>query len=388
MLRNPFTVIGLAIVSWALGLAVPADRSACHAQEWAAKMFNTLSHDFGTVARGSKQVYRFQVKNLYEEDAHIMSVRSSCGCTTPQIVKPDLKTFEVGEIVAEFNTVSFMGQKNATVTVTFDKPFYAEVQLQISGFIRSDVVVSPGDIKLGQIDQGQAAERKISVTHTGRSDWQIVDVKTVDPHFEVEMSRPMRNGGRVTYDLLVRLTKDAPAGYIHDHLILVTDDRNAPELYVEIDGRVTSAITISPSSLFMGVVKPGQTVKKQLVVRGKKPFQIVGVKCDDKSFTVEPGQGTKQTHLVPVQFKAEGQPGKVSREITLTTDSGNGDELVFTAYAQVVADGATEKTDDDSSEETTDEPAETAADTTAEKTSESIDEAAVKEPYFVPKKKS
>ena len=49
-------------------------------------------------------------------------VRSTCNCTTPQIVKPDLSTFEVGEIVAEFNTRQFIGQKSAVVTVTFDKP--------------------------------------------------------------------------------------------------------------------------------------------------------------------------------------------------------------------------------------------------------------------------
>src|SRR5262245_38807669 len=40
------------------------------AQKWANDMFNTLSHDFGAVARGAKTQYRFQVKNIYEEDAH------------------------------------------------------------------------------------------------------------------------------------------------------------------------------------------------------------------------------------------------------------------------------------------------------------------------------
>jgi hypothetical protein len=333
--------------------------SPSQGQEWAARMFNTLSHDFGTLPRGSKAVCRFQVKNLYEEDVHVKSVRSTCGCTTPQVVKPNLKTFEVGEIVAEFNTTSYVGQKHATVVVTFDKPFFAEVQLQIHGYIRGDVVVTPGDIKLGSIDQGQDAEKQISVVHMGRNDWEIVDVKTVDPHFEVELSEPLRGGGRVAYDMLVRLTKDAPAGYIHDQLILVTNDRNAPELYVEIDGRVVSAITVSPSSLFMGVVHPGQTVKKQLVVRGKKPFKIVDVKCEDKSFSVEPGDDVKPVHLVPVLFKAEGKPGKVSREITLTTDVGSGDKLVFTAYAQVVADKPSEVRSQGPNDEVIDEPSET-----------------------------
>ena len=332
--RNAIAIVVLGACAWACPLS-----SASTAQEWASKMFNTLSHDFGTLARGSKAVYHFQIKNLYEEDAHIASVRSSCGCTTPQIVKPDLKTFEVGEIIAELNTVAFMGQKHATITVTFDKPFYAEVQLQITGLIRSDVVVTPGDIELGSVDQGQGIEKKISVVYAGRNNWQIVDVKTADPHFEVEMIETARGGGRVAYDLTVRLTKEAPAGYIQDQLILVTNDQKAPELFVEIDGRVVSAITVSPSSLFMGVVHPGQTVKKQLVVRGKKPFKILDVKCDDKSFEIKPGDEAKPMHLVPVQFTAERHAGKVSREITLTTDSG-GDELVFTAYAQVVDDPA------------------------------------------------
>jgi hypothetical protein len=319
--------------------------SRCQAQEWATTMFNTLSHDFGTVARGSKQVYRFQVKNIYEEDAHIRAVSSTCGCTTPQIVKPDLKTFEVGEIVAEFNTISHVGQKHATIKVQFDKPFFAEVQLQITGLIRSDVVVTPGDVKLGSVDQGQGVEKKISVVYAGRNDWQIVDVKTADPHFEVEMNETARGTGRVAYDLTVRLTKDAPAGYIHDQLILVTNDEKAPELYVDIDGRVVSSITVSPSPLFMGLVQSGQTVEKKLFVRGKKPFKIVDVKCDDKSFTVrQDDDEAKPVHLVPVQFKAEGKPGKITREITLTTDAGEGDKLVFTAYAQVVAESPTGET--------------------------------------------
>lgn len=313
-------------------LAAPALVSA---QDWAAKMFDSQSHDFGTVARGAKAVHRFQVKNLYEEDVHISAVRSSCGCAAPVISKPHLKTFEVGEIVAELNTLAFTGQKHATITVTIDKPFYAEVQLQVSGLIRSDVVITPGDIEFGTVDQGQATEKTISVVYAGRNDWQIADVKTFDPHFEVELTETGRGNGRVAYDLLVRLTKDAPAGYIKDQLILVTNDVRAPELYVGIDARIASAISVSPSKLFMGMVQPGQTVKKQLLVRGKRPFRITEVRCDDKSFSVSPSEEAKAVHLVPVEFTADGKSGKVSREITLVTDA-QGDELVFTAFAQIV----------------------------------------------------
>ena len=323
MLRNAcFALICLLLASPAV------------AQEWAVKMFNTTTHDFGTVAKGSKAEFRFQVKNIYEEPAHIQGVRSSCGCTTPQITRADLKTFENGEIVAEFNTRSFTGHKSATLTVTFDKPFHAEVQLNITGFIRSDVVTQPGAIDFGTVDQGNVSVQKLQVTYAGRDDWRILDAKTADPWYEVEMSETARGNGRVAYDLLVRMTKDAPIGYVKDQLILVTNDAQAREFPVDLQGRITSDITISPTKLFLGVVNPGQKVTKPLVIRGKKPFKITSIDCP-ACFQIEPSQDAKAVHLIPVVFTAGEEAGRVSQKISIHTDQGDVVQA-FTAFAEVV----------------------------------------------------
>ena len=101
--------------------------SVGHSKEWAQKMFKITRHDFGHVARDAKTEFRFEITNLYEEDVHIADVRTSCGCTTPSIVNNTLKTWEKGAILATFNTHSFTGQRGATLTVTIDKPYFAEV---------------------------------------------------------------------------------------------------------------------------------------------------------------------------------------------------------------------------------------------------------------------
>ena len=44
-----------------------------------------------------------------------------------------------------------------TLTVTIDKPFYAQVQLHVSGDIRSDVVFTPGSVQLGSVDEGTSS---------------------------------------------------------------------------------------------------------------------------------------------------------------------------------------------------------------------------------------
>ena len=54
-------------------------------------MFDHTSHDFGVVARGAKVEYRFVVKNPYNEDMQIESVRPSCGCSAAEATKQHLK---------------------------------------------------------------------------------------------------------------------------------------------------------------------------------------------------------------------------------------------------------------------------------------------------------
>ncbi|MDA1050554.1 MAG: DUF1573 domain-containing protein [Planctomycetota bacterium] len=307
-----------------LALALSAGAIDLSAQEWATKMFETTSHNFGTVARGAKAEFSFEFKNLYEEGLHVASVRSSCGCTTPTITKRDLKTYEKSQVVAKYNTRSFLGQKGATVTVVFDKPYYAEVQLSIEGYIRSDVVFEPGDVNFGEVDQFTAVERKLTVTYAGRADWKITDVRSGSDRFDVTLSETARSGGHVSYDMLVRLTEGAPTGYFQDQLDIVTDDARLQSIPVLVQGSVVSPLTVSPAALILGNLEPGQTVKKRLIVRGKRPFRILSIDCEDGCFTFEPpSDESKQLHFVPVTFKAD-SAGVVSQRITIKTDLSSG----------------------------------------------------------------
>lgn len=314
MARKPLFAVLLVLL-----VAPPA-----HSQQWARKMFQDTRHDFGTVARGAKTEFRFVLKNIYLEDVHIAGVRSSCRCTRVRIEQPWLKTYEEGAVVATINTPSFRGHKPATITVTFDKPRFAQVQLQSDVYIRSDVELEPGGVELGTVEQGTVAQKKITVTRTGRSDWEIVDVKSSNPHVSGEVVPARRDRGRVAYELSVRLNGTAPAGYLRDHLILVTNDRRNREVPVLIEGIVQAPVMVSPASLFMGVVQPGEKVTKQLVVRAKQPFRITAVRCDDDCFQFDASteREPKLLHLVPVTFIASQTPGKVQKQIRIETDLG------------------------------------------------------------------
>ncbi len=310
--------------------------SSATAQQWARKMFEKTSHDFGTIARGAKAEYKFEFKNIFEEDVHIRDVRSSCGCTDPKIVNPSLKTWETGHIVAAFNTRSFKGSHSATLTVVIDKPYPAEVQLQVYGNVRSDVVFQPGSVQFGAVQQGTEILKRVAVKYAGRDTWQIKDVRSAYPHFEVELEETARGGRRVSYDLIVRLKPTAPPGFVNEQLILITDDQRNVRIPLDVEGQVRAAVTVSPKQWMLGEVASGATVSKKLVVSGKRPFKILSVDCDDDCFTFKTDDKAKKLHFVTAEFAPTDAKGKVRQTIRIRTDLGDA-VVTLDAYATIVA---------------------------------------------------
>lgn len=323
-------------------LAAPA----CLAEAWVAKMFPEQAHDFGVVARGADAVYRFEAKNVYKENVRLVSVRSSCGCTSASLENQDLKTGEVGYVVANFNTRTFTGVHGATLTVEVEwndngTRRRGETQLRVDGNIRGDVVFQPGAVRFDNVDQGQPAEQLVHVIYTGGSDWKIKDVRGTSRSFEVELTETQRSAGRAAYELLVRLKDTAPSGYFNDPLILVTSDGQYPRIPLYVSGRVVPEISVAPEPLMLGEVARGQQVTKKVVVRGKQPFRIVSVECDEGCFQFKTDEADSERHVVEVVFDAQRDPGKVKETIHIATSLGEAYDTTLTAYATVVPVPAT-----------------------------------------------
>ncbi len=315
------------------------------AQDWAKKLFSVTSHDFGTVANGAKTEFRFPLKNLYVEDLHITGIRSSCGCTTPTLVMKGeskgpagggltLKTYEQGEVLAQFNTHIMTGYKRATLTLTCridqplgKQPLLAEVQLTVQGNIITDIQVSPPYIDLSTVSQGETVEKTITLTRTGRRDWKIMDIRCANTNFEVEPLEKSRTLSSVVYELKVKLRDTAPAGAINDQLVLVTNDDRMPQFPIQVQGEVRPELSITPSLWMAGSLLPGEEVEKKLVIRNnnKKPFKIVNIVSDDPAIQfkpIDPAAPAKILHVLPITLTASDDPGRQVKKLRIETDLG------------------------------------------------------------------
>jgi hypothetical protein len=289
---------------------------------WADALFTVKTHDFGTVAVAAKTEFEFPIVNNTGRDVHISNVRASCGCTTPIVDEQWIKAGATGKVTARFNTGSFRGKKGATLTVVFDRPSYAEVQLRVDGYIRQDMVLHPGAVEFGKVQANDTQERKIAIAYAGRSDWRITGVESPAPYLSAEVIEKSRNGQRVDYELLVRLAADAPEGALRNELIITTNDRSMPRVPVSVDGEVQSALTVAPQVVDVGSLKPGEDFAQRLVIRSGSPIKVTKIEIDGFAVDFQPVDDAKETHLINIRLVAQDRVGPVKANLVVFTESG------------------------------------------------------------------
>ncbi len=304
---------------------------------WAEDMFEKTKYDFGFVARGADASYRFKITNKYTQPVHISNTRTTCGCTAARPSKDLLQSGESAYIEVTMDTRKFTRRKDSNLIVTFDAPQPAEVQIPITAYIRTDVVLTPGMVNFGAIGKGTASQKTIDIAYAGRDDWKITKVESKNPHMAAKVVEKNRGNGRVDYQLVVDLKEDAPVGDLRDQLVLYTDDAKSPRVPVLVEGRVEAEITINPRSVSFGVVSSDENKTVNIVLRGRKPFTIEKIESDsgDPSFEVRLPKTSKPIHVLPLSINKPKKSGKFAERFTVTI-KGMKDPIQFVARGEVL----------------------------------------------------
>lgn len=276
------------------------------AADWANDAFPIKTHDFGTVAVAAKTEFQFPIVNKLNTPIHIQSVRASCGCTTPTVLTPSINPGEQGTLHAKFNTHTFKGKKGATLTVVFDRPHYAEARIRVDGYIRSDIVFSPGSIDFGKIAANEPATKSSKLYYAGRSTWQILDVQSNRPWLKPSVKELSRGNGRVNYEVSVTVGEDA-TGQFNDEVVIITNDSSKPRVPIHVTGEIESPLSISPKSFALGSLKPGEPRKQQLVLVGKQPFTVTSIEAEGWKVDFDPPKDPRKTHVLIAEFTPTGQ---------------------------------------------------------------------------------
>jgi hypothetical protein len=326
----------LFVVAAAFGAGAPET----HAQTpWVDAIFPSRDHDFGTVARGSKIRHAFKLVNTTNAEIHIVNYETKCGCTEvrlgAQTIPPGTQTV----IEAVLDTTKFQGPKASGLTLVFDRPNYTRVDLNLKCFIRSDVTLNPGQGDFGVVNRSTKPAVDLTLAYAGgQADWAITKMQTLSPHITARLSEQTRSGsGAVNYSLSVTLNPTAPVGFFKDEVTLYTNDPTSPTIPVSVTATVQSTVSATPSVLTLGAVKPGEEVKKTVLVRSSEAFKILGIKSTrpELSFPKAADQA-KTMQPVVVTLKAPTEPGPFHAVIEIQSDVKNEPPTKINAFATVV----------------------------------------------------
>lgn len=283
------------------------------------QLFEEVKHDFGTVARGAKVVHKFKFTNRYDRPLVIRSVRTSCGCTRPTAPQKVIQPGETGSILAEFNTRSFLGNRSATITVSFSSPIVTEVQLTVKGNIRGDVVFQPGELEIRDLSPGKTGSVSTEIHYAGSPEWQVIDVQSSLPWLQAELKELERGNGRVKYRLTVQMDGDFPVGLLRDQLTIVTNDQKNSRIPLSFVARVESVLTISPERIEFSKTEGGN---RKLVLKADQAFSIIAMTASDPRVQCRvltgPSGKKRRSHIVSVSCepaKEKKMPAKVKLEI-------------------------------------------------------------------------
>ena len=302
---------------------------------WSQKLIEavTTKHDFGAVPAESKQEHIFEFTNTTPDTLELVGVKASCGCTKPTILTRTVAPGEKAQVLAQFQTKTFRGEKKATVTVSLNRngqySEYGEVQFSVQGKIRKDVVLIPGEVDFATLSKSgsQSAQQVLKMKYAGSPLWQILDVKSSNDHLKVDVREIAREQtGRVVYELVVKIDGEMPVGSFEDELTIITNDRKTSKMPISVCGRIKPALEAAPVNL--GIVKQGSKVEKRFVVRGDKPFIIREIRIGSTKVKFRLNEGEKSLHVIPYSVDTS-TPANIREKLTvITSDADNPQKIV------------------------------------------------------------
>ena len=320
--------------------AVLAASAGTGAADWTDAVFPDRSRDFGTVARGSKVHHSFRLVNTTDQDIHIASWRTKCGCTEVTVGARDVPPRTETTINAVIDTTKFTGYKASGLTLVLDRPEFREVDLNLTCFIRGDLTLNPGQVDFGVVNRANKPVNVINLSYHGtQPGWEIRGMKTISDNIaaRLDVQPGISPGGQVSYTLTTTLKPTAPVGLLRDEITLQTNDPSSPTIPISVTANVQSNVTVSPSLINLGRIKSGETVQKTIMVRSAQPFKVTGTRANRSDVAVTAaGDQTRPLHTVNFTFKAPAQPGPYNAVIEVDTDIKDEPPARLTTFATVV----------------------------------------------------
>ena len=299
--------------------------------------FKQPVHDFGTVEQGEKVMHLFRFTNQGGKDLRITSLKTSCGCTAAIVSEKVIPSGGEGTISATFDTSRFIGEKKKTIGVHTNDPNQAVTTLTLQGEVRVEVAAEPPQLYVGRLQRGKQVTRAVEVLSDAGSGITITKVENNHPSIRVQ-TEPLERDGKQGKKLLVTVAKDAALGRLNDQITVTTTSTKRPSIIVPVFGSLEGDLLVQPPQVTFGVVQPGESKARKVNIKNqsKKSVKITAVKSTAQGIEAAVAAVTPGVEYnVSLTVSGDAAPGRISGEITVSTDHPEESVLSIPLYGRV-----------------------------------------------------
>ncbi|MBN1457194.1 MAG: DUF1573 domain-containing protein [Sedimentisphaerales bacterium] len=119
-------------------------------------------HDFGDIGPNSRNTCQYNFKNIGDAKLVIKKIRSTCGCTVPELAKKDYQPGEEGTINVTFKSSTRKGAVTKHLYIESNDPENPKYELAIKANVKLNIDVTPSVIDLS-LDKDTAQVPEITI---------------------------------------------------------------------------------------------------------------------------------------------------------------------------------------------------------------------------------
>ena len=291
--------------------------------------------DFGTVAKGEKLEYPFQIKNTGTSDLEILAAKPTCGCTVADFDKV-IKPGQIGKVTAVVDTAALNGPITKAVTIETNDPTTPTAQVTITAVVKPYVEAYPAGFVRYQILQGDVEKQSVTLYSEENEPFEILKIETPQEWIKVEhkkieglevvpnIGRQSQNQHRI--DVTVG-GPDATIGPIAEKIRILTNSKHQPEYLLTVAGVVRPTFRVEPTMLNFGEVAPADTAATRTILlrsnnmKTPEAFQVTNAASSlaGVSVAVKP-TANKGEYEVTVQVNNKSVPGAIDGTVVIETN--------------------------------------------------------------------
>jgi hypothetical protein len=319
-------------------LASAEEKAAATTTETAKAPRLTLTEpikDFGTVPKGQKLDWSFEVKNTGTTDLEILAAKPTCGCTVADFDKV-IKPGATGKVSAHVDTTNFAGPIAKTVTLETNDASAPTAQITITAIVKPYVDAYPAGYVRFNMLQGDSEKQTVTIYSEDEEPFEITKVESPQEWIKADARKAagedivpkIGKAGQTQYK--VDITVGGPetkVGPLAEKVHILTNSKHQPDFWVSVSGVVRPTFRVEPTGVNFGEVAPTDTAAtRTIVLRSndlKTPENFVVTKAESGvagvTALVKPTD-KKGEYEVTLQVAKDAKPGVLDGNVLIQTN--------------------------------------------------------------------